>query len=320
MKVSVIIPVYKVEDYLDQCVLSVVNQTCQNLEIILVNDGSPDKCPQMCDEWARKDSRIRVVHKENGGLSSARNAGLRIATGEYVYFLDSDDYLSNRAIDFLIAPILSRPETQMSIGSIMPEPQVEAKIKYYDLKYRNVPDRYDDNESIRRHFYGVGPSLPVNGVNKLIKRKLLIDNGLFFKEGILHEDEHWAFFLYKRLSHISFVKEYTYIHPVTPNSIMSTTSRRKTAENLSLIMIDALNNISKSHKKIEYTYLFRIFMRFYYDNNNLPAMRCAFWKFFNIALKKRMPLFVLPLFAMQASVACGHHGWGLVQKMYNSLI
>ena len=89
--ISVIVPVYKVEKYLNKCVESIVNQTYRDLEIILVDDGSPDNCPKMCDEWAKKDNRIKVIHKQNGGLSSARNAGLDIASGEYVTFVDSDD-------------------------------------------------------------------------------------------------------------------------------------------------------------------------------------------------------------------------------------
>lgn len=91
--ISVIVPVYKVEPYLARCVESIQNQTYQNLEIILVDDGSPDRCGEICDEMAKEDARIRVVHKENGGLSSARNAGLDVMTGEYVGFVDSDDWI-----------------------------------------------------------------------------------------------------------------------------------------------------------------------------------------------------------------------------------
>jgi len=93
-KISVIVPVYNVEAYMDRCVETIVNQTYKNLEIILVDDGSPDHCPQMCDDWAKKDSRIKVIHKENGGVSSARNAGLDAATGEFVHFVDADDWVS----------------------------------------------------------------------------------------------------------------------------------------------------------------------------------------------------------------------------------
>lgn len=93
-KISVIVPVYKVEKYLERCVQSIVDQTYSNLEIILVDDGSPDNCPAMCDAWAMKDHRIKTIHKENGGLSDARNAGMRIATGELMGFVDSDDWIA----------------------------------------------------------------------------------------------------------------------------------------------------------------------------------------------------------------------------------
>lgn len=99
--ISVIIPIYNVEHYLRQCVDSILYQTYTNLEIILVDDESPDTSPAICDEYAQKDKRIKVIHKENGGLSSARNAGLDIAEGEYIYFLDSDDYIGENTINNL---------------------------------------------------------------------------------------------------------------------------------------------------------------------------------------------------------------------------
>lgn len=93
-KISIIVPVYNVEKYLDECVNSIINQTYKNIEIILVDDGSKDACGAMCDAYGRSDARIKVVHKQNGGLSSARNAGLDVATGDYIGFIDSDDYIS----------------------------------------------------------------------------------------------------------------------------------------------------------------------------------------------------------------------------------
>jgi len=90
---SIVVPVYKVESYLKECIESVLDQSFRDFELILVDDGSPDNCPAICDEYAARDSRIRVIHKENGGLSDARNAGLDVATGKYIYFLDGDDYV-----------------------------------------------------------------------------------------------------------------------------------------------------------------------------------------------------------------------------------
>lgn len=100
--ISVIVPVYNVEKYLDKCMQSIVDQTYKNLEIIIVDDGSVDNCPAICDEWAKKDRRIKVVHKKNGGLSSARNAGLDIFTGEYVMFVDSDDWIDKNSAEILL--------------------------------------------------------------------------------------------------------------------------------------------------------------------------------------------------------------------------
>jgi len=104
--ISVIVPVYKVEPYLRQCVDSILAQTYKNLEIILVDDGSPDRCPWICDDYEKKDKRIRVIHKENGGLSDARNEGLDIATGDYIGFVDSDDWITPDMYEHLMATIL----------------------------------------------------------------------------------------------------------------------------------------------------------------------------------------------------------------------
>ena len=100
--VSVIVPVYKVEEYLEDCVYSIKNQTYKNLEIILVDDGSPDNCPKICDELSLKDERIKVVHKKNGGLSEARNYGIDVATGDYIYCVDSDDRIEHNAIQMAV--------------------------------------------------------------------------------------------------------------------------------------------------------------------------------------------------------------------------
>lgn len=101
-KISVIVPVYKVEKYLDKCVESIVNQTYKDLEIILVDDGSPDNCPEMCDQWAKIDNRIKVIHQNNGGVSNARNIGMESATGDFIAFVDSDDTIDSDMYEFLL--------------------------------------------------------------------------------------------------------------------------------------------------------------------------------------------------------------------------
>lgn len=103
--ITIIVPIYKVENYLDKCVYSIIQQTYTNLEIILVDDGSPDNCGNICENYRKKDSRIKVIHKENGGLSDARNVGINSATGKYIAFIDSDDYIAINYIEELYKAI-----------------------------------------------------------------------------------------------------------------------------------------------------------------------------------------------------------------------
>lgn len=115
-KVTVIIPVYKAEKYIKRCIESVTTQTYENLEIILIDDDSPDNCPQICDDWAKKDSRIKVLHIENNGAANARNQGLKIATGDYIGFVDSDDYIDNDMYDYLVS-LLENNDADISVCS-----------------------------------------------------------------------------------------------------------------------------------------------------------------------------------------------------------
>ena len=136
--ISVIVPIYNVEKYLDRCVDSIINQTYKNLEIILVDDGSPDNCPQMCDDYAKKDSRIKVVHKENGGLSDARNVGMEVATGEYVSFIDSDDYISLDFYETLLETIVDNDSDIVECGVV----------KFYE---DNSFDKYSDDLKVTNY-------------------------------------------------------------------------------------------------------------------------------------------------------------------------
>ena len=127
--VTVVVPVYKTEKYLGRCVASIINQTHSNLEIILVDDGSPDNCPQMCDEWAQKDNRIRVIHKENQGLGMARNTGIDNANGEYICFFDSDDYIAPETIDlaYTLARTTSADSVIFGLTSVDAQGRTEEK-------------------------------------------------------------------------------------------------------------------------------------------------------------------------------------------------
>ena len=105
--ITVVVPVYKVEEYIYKCVDSIINQTYKNLEIILVDDGSPDNCPKICDDYSKKDKRIKVIHKKNGGVSSARNEGLKITKGNYIVFVDSDDWIESNFIKEMLTNLIN---------------------------------------------------------------------------------------------------------------------------------------------------------------------------------------------------------------------
>ena len=131
-KISVIVPVYNTGKYLRRCVDSIVNQTYKNLEIILVDDGSTDDSHAICDEYAKKDNRIKVIHKTNGGLSSARNAGLDSATGDYIAFVDSDDFVNKRSYEILIS-VLERDDSDISIMRFLSFNQEDEIQKFTDV-------------------------------------------------------------------------------------------------------------------------------------------------------------------------------------------
>ena len=180
--ISVIVPIYKVEPYLRRCLDSIVNQTYRNLEIILVDDGSPDKCPVMCDVWAKKDSRIKVVHKENGGLSSARNAGLDICSGQYICFVDSDDYISPDMCAYLLKLCLDRDADIAQIDFLeVDSDNVQPKDRCEQLK------QYEEKEALN-YLMKITTELGTNFVVwTCLYRKDLVKE-LRFREGKIYED------------------------------------------------------------------------------------------------------------------------------------
>ena len=156
-RISVIVPVYKVEEYLDRCVSSIVNQTYRDLEIILVDDGSPDQCSAMCDIWAQKDNRIRVIHKENGGVSSARNAGLRIAKGEWISFIDSDDWIHPQFFEILYMQTLKYPIADVlalsmeKVTELCPYKEIDLDVPCFSAV--SIQDIFK-NRTIRNYVWG----------------------------------------------------------------------------------------------------------------------------------------------------------------------
>ena len=212
-KLSVIIPVYRVEATLDRCVESVVSQTGADLDIILVDDGSPDSCPQRCDEWAKKDSRIRVIHKPNGGLSDARNAGIEAAQGDYITFVDSDDYLAPHTY----APLMERLAADERID-LLEYPVCVAygsprqhTIDFADEQtYGNMADYWYETEAYQ-HSYAC---------NKLYRAALFSD--VRYPVGILFEDMHTLPLLLQKAKKVATSHQGLYYYCANARGITAT--------------------------------------------------------------------------------------------------
>lgn len=209
--VSVIVPVYKVEQYLNKCVESIVNQSYTNLEIILVDDGSPDNCPRMCDEWARKDTRIKVIHKANGGLSDARNAGLKIATGEYIGFVDSDDWISSDMYELLYDQIVNDNADISACGVVC---------VFADGTQNTLTSTFcgslNNFEAMRAIVAEDILKQPV--WYKLYKRHLI--DGLHFPLGKYHEDVFWSYKAISKAKKVSIINTVCYYYRQRLDSIM----------------------------------------------------------------------------------------------------
>ena len=215
--VSVIVPIFMVEEYLDECVQSIVSQTYSNLEIILVNDGSLDGCPQKCDEWASKDHRIRVIHKPNGGLSSARNAGLDIAKGDYIAFVDSDDYITPDYVEVMYNRICN--DDSVGIVSGMIYRLKDGKITDFVKEWLIKEERIISSSNIA--ISCIKESVSVNVCNKLFKSHLLTN--VRFREGRTNEDTFFWYDLNKYLVNTKYslveIPHYVYYYRYREGSI-----------------------------------------------------------------------------------------------------
>ena len=181
MKLSIIIPVYRVEATLNRCIESVVTQDFNDFELILVDDGSPDNCPQLCDSWAAKDQRISVIHKSNGGLSDARNAGIDIAQGDYLTFIDSDDYIAEQTLAPLMLKLTENPDIDIleyPVFVFYGSPKQYMLDFQGDMVYHDMDDYWFEDQAYQ-HSYAC---------NKIYRTGLFQD--VRFPKDIIFEDIH----------------------------------------------------------------------------------------------------------------------------------
>ena len=232
MFLSVILPIYNVEKYLSECLDSILKQSFKDYEIILVDDGSKDSCPVLCDNFALKHKNTKVIHKANGGLSSARNAGLKIAKGNYIYFLDSDDYLLND--DFFEKLFYaSKQDPDFILFKHIRFFEKDGKLSVCPYNYSFPIINYPNTvmELVKRDaFFGMAWI-------KVVKRNLLTDLHIDFIEGLLGEDMPWNFDLYLHSHSIALLDSVEYVYRQRSNSITTSTKLKNLTD-----FIDILQN------------------------------------------------------------------------------
>ena len=248
-RVSVIIPVYNVEHYIEECLRSVSAQTMGDaIECIIVDDKGTDNSIHIAEEYVAtyKDNHkvdFRIIYRErNGGLSAARNTGIKAATGEYIYFLDSDDTIVPQCIETLL-----HLADKYGGVDLLPALYIRDNDKMSQFGRESFPEFSDDRGLIKRSLLDYD-KIPVTAANRLIRRELIIENNLFFKEGIIHEDNYWTFFLAKYVRRMAFCAEKLYYYRETPGSITKKPDIEKESYAFSTIINDCCDNIDNYEK------------------------------------------------------------------------
>lgn len=219
MTFSIILPIYNIEKYLPTCIDSILSQTYKDYEIILVDDGSTDHSPKICDEYAAQQKSIKVIHKINGGLSDARNAGLKAACGEYVFFVDSDDYLIDNTV-------LQRISERLKVS---PDVVAFKSVKWFEstgktsLVSGDLSVSDDTLQPYEKCLELIDKDTYSNSAwSKVIKRALLIDNQIEFEKGLLGEDNDWYYKVISHLSSLELINEPLYVYRQRAGSITKT--------------------------------------------------------------------------------------------------
>lgn len=209
--ISVIVPVYKTEAYLDKCIESIVGQTYKNLEIILVDDGSPDNCPSICDSWAKRDSRIKVLHISNGGAGNARNVGMSVASGEWFSFIDSDDYISDKFFECMYEWI----DTDVDVIECQWLSTEGDDCVFEDLNEESVK-KYEVEEALYNHIEN--RRFKQTPVNKLYRNNIVCD--IMFPVGKLIDDEFWTYKVLSRARKLISLDSKLYAYRQQNQSVM----------------------------------------------------------------------------------------------------
>jgi glycosyltransferase involved in cell wall biosynthesis len=262
----------------------------------LVDDCSPDSSMALAEQRLKPYTgpvKFEIIHHEiNRGLSEARNTGIKAATGDYLYFLDSDDEISPDCIETLASLAEKYPEAEIAHGNMQVIPEPSRELYWQNILYKNFPEYADNNCWVREHFYGDGEHIPINAVNKLIMRKFVVDNNLFFRKGIIHEDELWMFYTVKRLEKIAFSTRYTYIRYINPDSITQSANNYASIRSWNVILKEIFDNMDEPlcrRQRKNYTLiLYNNIIRINFNINEEKKLYFAYRDFIKSLLKKNI--------------------------------
>lgn len=253
--VSIIVPVYKVPDFINRCVESLVSQTYKNIEIILVDDGSPDDCPAICNRLAEKDDRIVVIHKENGGLSSARNAGIDRASGDYIAFVDGDDFVTADYVEVLLKACKENNVKLSVCGYYEYYSDDNMKAFVSDKSYVLTGD------DAVRDIFTMKNDVHVVAWNKLYARELFKDGNIKYAEGKLHEDVFTTYKFCAATENVACVNKACYYYVQRAGSIINQSFHSKRLQ-----LIEAVESIEpfvkKNSPKFDEEYFFYVFLNY----------------------------------------------------------
>lgn len=249
---SIIIPVYKVENYLHKCVNSVLSQEYKDYEIILVDDGSPDNCSQICDEFAAVDNRIKVIHKANGGLSDARNVGIKAAEGEYLMFLDSDDYWEGKSHLSNIAELIEKNPTVDTI--ILKHKLLFESTNTTFEKSINYEKLLDNNPDLTLFNLVKSNHQASSAWSRVVRRDIIIENKIYFTKGLTGEDSDWFIHLSLFIKKYLVYNETIYVYRQNRVGSITDTIKIKNIKD-QLYIIDKWNQILNSDNYSNNLYL-----------------------------------------------------------------
>lgn len=307
MMFSIIIPVYNTEQYLDKCIKSVLSQTFKDFEIIIVDDGSNERCAKFVDSYQNKDPRINIIHQKNEGLGGARNTGIKYAKGEYLFFLDSDDYINDNSLEMAKVYIDEYNLDILAYDLNLVNENGDLISKSTNIKYKELFNQLTINEILLFQPTACG---------KIYKRSLYVNNRIFFPEKLWYEDLATVYKLYVYTKNVGYLKASLYNYVQQPNSITHSKNLDRMMEIIpaveSIISFYKQNNLFNYYKN-ELEWISFLHLLYY---SSFRVFECGYHKKYVLRLKKYM-ISIFPNYKQNQIILNNINDFYLMDRVYN---